>query len=71
MALSDKLEALKAAGFDVPDNALTFAKDQEYETDGVKSVWKCGCGLDYKSPIPLGFYDHGCGKRSKKVWPRL
>lgn len=72
MALSDKLQALKDAGFDVPDNALTFAKDSEYEADEtVKSIWKCGCGHVYKSLIALGFYDHGCGKGSKKVWPRL
>lgn len=72
MALSDKLKTLKAAGFDVPDNAVTFAEDSEYnDAEKVLSVWKCGCGHIYRSSIALSFYDHGCGKSAKKRWPRL
>lgn len=71
MALSDKLQALKDAGFDVPENALTYAEDREYDAEEVKSVWICSCGFIYKSLIALSFYDHGCGKKATKRWPKL
>ncbi len=70
MALSDKLELLKAAGFDVPDNAVNFFKDKEYRDRGIAEVYKCRCGHLYESPIPLTHYEHGCGKTAKRKWPR-
>lgn len=70
MSLKKNLETLKTAGFDVPDNALRFVQDKDYVERGVRSVWKCNCGHEYESPILLTEYDHGCGKKSRRTWPR-
>lgn len=70
MSLRKNLEDLKKAGFDVPANALRFAKDKDLIERGVKAVFRCNCGHEYESPIPLSFYEHGCGKVSRLVWPR-
>lgn len=70
MSLRKNLEALQAAGFDVPNNAIHFARDKEYADRGIRSVWTCKCGHVYESPIPISEFDHGCGQKAKRTWPR-
>lgn len=69
MSLSKDLEILRDAGFAVPENALTYALDQERRQQGIVAVWKCNCGYEYSSSIAILEFDHGCGKISHQTWP--
>ncbi len=66
--LSESLEILRKAGFDVPVPLEAYAKDREREARGVLQVWACKCGFMYETPIKLLDYEHSCGKTSRKVW---
>lgn len=68
MSLRKSLDVLKAAGFSVPDTNKLRVLGIDPDP-GVACVFKCNCGYEYKSPIPLTAYEHGCGKMSKKTWP--
>lgn len=70
MSLRGSLQALKDAGFEVPDNAITFARDKELSESDIAAVFLCKCGHEYKSPLPLTHYEHGCGKQAKQTWKR-
>jgi hypothetical protein len=70
VTLSQSLKLLKEKGFVVPDNAITFARDKEFEQRGLACVWTCNCGYIYESPVPVLEFDHNCGKISKQTWPR-
>lgn len=68
VALSESLEILRKAGFDVPAPVEAYVKDRERESHGVVQVWACKCGFIYETPIRLTDYEHSCGKTSRKVW---
>lgn len=68
MTLSKSLQILKNQGFEVPENALTYALDQERRQRGLKSIWQCNCGHIYESELPILQYDHNCGKAAKEIW---